>query len=96
MFINENDEEMRSAIVQQLNGQKMELPISKLAYGKPGQNFQYGARVIAFRRCVDLPYTIDAQTNAIVPLYPNQYHDSWSMNHIQECWQFLVKIVICM
>lgn len=70
-FINENDVEERSAIVR-IGEQKFELPKSKLAFSKASHHLHHGARVVAKRRSIDLPYTIDAQTCKQIPIYDSQ------------------------
>lgn len=74
--VNENDEEERSSIVC-FNDKKMELPQYKLALAKPMLQFIKGARVIAFRRVVDLPYIIDAETWQQNPLYASQDNEPY-------------------
>ncbi|XP_055306322.1 histone-lysine N-methyltransferase eggless-like [Sitodiplosis mosellana] len=70
-FINENDEEERSVIVR-FGDRKMDLPNCKLAWAKRSKYFHSGARVVAFRRSVDLPYIVNAGTCQTIPLYDRQ------------------------
>ncbi|XP_055305914.1 uncharacterized protein LOC129570365 [Sitodiplosis mosellana] len=72
-FINENDEEERSVTVR-FDDQIMDLPKQKLTFAKPSEYFHSEARVVAFRRSVDLPYIIDADSCKIVPLYHSHDH----------------------
>lgn len=75
--VNEDDVEEKSSIVSFIIDGRMELPQYKLAFAKPMPQFISGARVIAFRRVVDLPYIIDAETCQLTPLYASQDNEPY-------------------
>lgn len=73
IYLDENDVEIISAIVR--FDRKMELPIHKLAIGRSSrQYYPSGTRVLAFRRSIDLPYTVD-ETHQNDQIYASRNHD---------------------
>ena len=66
--INNNDEVERRFVVN-FGNQRMDLPVHQIAEANLSEYFHSGARVVAFRRNIDLPYTIDPVTCEQVPIY---------------------------